>query len=141
MFCVRINQDNTPTKRSVVRAITSIYDPLGLLSQVIIQCKIFMQQFWQTTVNWDDPLTTELKEHWQSLQHKLPIVNSIQIDRLVIREERLERLEIHGFSDASEVAYGACIHLRSNDVQRKITTRLLCSKSRVALLKRLFLPR
>jgi hypothetical protein len=70
-----------------------------------------MQQLWQTTVNWVDPLTTELKEHRQRLQHKLPIANSIQIDRLVISEERLERLEIHGFSDASEVAYGACIHL------------------------------
>jgi hypothetical protein len=63
MFRVSINQDNTPTKRSVMRAIASIYDPLRLLSPVIIQCKIFMQQLWQTTVNWDDPLTTELKEH------------------------------------------------------------------------------
>jgi hypothetical protein len=97
MFCVRINQDNTPTKRSVLRAITSIYDPLGLLSSVIIQCKIFMQQLWQTTVNWDDPLTTELKEHWQTLQHKLPVVNSIQMDRLVISEEKLEDFRFMDF--------------------------------------------
>jgi len=99
-----------------------------------------VQQLWQTRVNWDDLLTTELKEHWQRLQHKLPIIICIQIDRLVI-EERLERLEIHGFSDASEVAYGTCIYLRSIHVQGKITTRLLCSKLRVAPLKRLSLPR
>jgi hypothetical protein len=92
-------------------------------------------------VNWDDPLTIELKEHWKILQHKLPIINCIQIDRLVITEERFGRIEIHGFSDAIEVAYGACIYLRSTDVQRKITTRLLCSKSRVAPLKSLSLPR
>jgi len=78
-----------------------------------------MQQLWQIRVNWDDPLTLEQKEHWQRLQHKLPIVNCIQIDRLFISEEKLERLEIHGFSDASEVAYGACIYLRSIDVQEK----------------------
>ena len=119
MFCAQVNQDNTPTKRSVLRAIASIYDQLELLSPVIIQCKIFMQQLWQIRVNWDGPLTSELKEHWQRLQHKLPIVNCIQIDRLVISEERLERLEIHGFSDASEVAYGACTYLRSLDVQGK----------------------
>jgi len=62
IFCVQINQDTTPTKRSVLRSITSMYDPIGLLSPVIIQCKIFMLQLWQLKVNWDDPLTTELKE-------------------------------------------------------------------------------
>jgi hypothetical protein len=71
----------------------------------------------QIRVNWDDPLTTELKDHWQKLQHKLLNINCIQINRLVIGEEKLERLDIHGFSDASEVAYGACIYLRSIDVQ------------------------
>ena len=141
ILCVQINQDTTPTNRSVLRAIASIYDPLGLLSPVIIQCKMFMQQLWEIKINWDDQLPTELKEHWQSLQHNLLIVNGIQIDRLVISEEKLRRVELHGFSDASEVACGACIYLRSTDVQGNITTRLLCSKSRVAPLKRLSLPR
>lgn len=60
---------------------------------------------------------------------------------MVISEEKVERVELRCFSDASEVAYGACIYLRSTDVQGKITTKLLCSKSRVAPLKRLSLPR
>jgi len=140
IFCVQINQATTPTKRSVLRTIASIYDPLGLLSPVIIQCKILLSQLWQIKVNWDDQLTTELKEHWQRLQHKLPIVNCIQIDRLVISKGKL-RIQLHGFSAASEVAYGACIYHRSIDVQGNITTRLLCSISRVAPLKRLSLPR
>jgi len=57
IFRVEINQDTTPTKRCVLRAIASIYDPLGLLSPVIIQCKMFMQQLWQIKINWDDQLT------------------------------------------------------------------------------------
>jgi hypothetical protein len=100
-----------------------------------------MQQLWQLKVNWDHLLATELKEHWQRIQRHLPIVKCIQIDRLVISEEKSERIELHGFSDASEVAYGACIYLQSIDVQGKITTKLHCSKSRVAPLKRLSLPR
>ena len=70
-----------------------------------------MQQLWQIRVDWDDSFTSELKEHWQRLQYKLPTINCIQTDRLVISKEKLERLEIHGFSDASEVASGACIYL------------------------------
>jgi hypothetical protein len=100
-----------------------------------------MQQLWQLKINLDKPLPTELQEQWQSIQHKLPIITSILIDRLVISKHKLERMELHGFSDASEVAYGACIYLRSIDVQGNITNRLLCSKSRVAPLKRLSLPR
>jgi len=69
------------------------------------------------------------------------MIKCIQIDRLVISEEKVERVELHGFSEASEVAYGACIYLRSIDVQGKITTKLFCSKSRVAPIKRLSLPR
>jgi len=64
IFCVQINQDTTPTKRSVLRAIALIYDPLGILSPIIIQCKMFMQQLWQIKIDWDNQLTTELKEHW-----------------------------------------------------------------------------
>ena len=30
-----------------------------------MQRKIFVQQLWQLKVNWDDPLNTEVKEHWQ----------------------------------------------------------------------------
>jgi hypothetical protein len=141
MFCGQIKQDSTPTERSVLRAIASIYDPLCLLSPVIIQCKIFMQQLWQIKVYWDDLLPTEFKELWHGLQHKYPIVNCIQIDRLIISKGKVTRIKFHGFSYASAVAYGACMYIRSIDVQGKITAKLHSSKSRVARLKRLSLPR
>jgi hypothetical protein len=62
MFCVPFHQDTAFTKRSVLRVIASIYDPLGLLSPITIQCKIFLQQLWQLKVNWDEPLPTGLQD-------------------------------------------------------------------------------
>jgi hypothetical protein len=53
----------------------------------------------------------------------------------------MTKLDLHGFADASEAAYGACLYIRSVDVLGNITSKLLCSKSRVAPLKRLSLPR
>jgi len=106
-----------------------------------IQCKIFLQQLWQLKVNWYEPLPTEFQEQWHRLQHNLTSIQSIQIDRLVISKHKIKEIELHGSSDASEGAYGACIYLRSVDVLSNITTKLLCSKSRVAPLKRLSLPR
>nr|CAH7755984.1 unnamed protein product [Callosobruchus chinensis] len=50
------------------------------------------------------------------------------------------RIELHGFCDASQRAYGACVYVKSitNDTS---STQLLCSKSRVAPLKTVSLPR
>ncbi|XP_044013974.1 uncharacterized protein LOC122856356 [Aphidius gifuensis] len=50
-------------------------------------------------------------------------------------------IQLHGFCDASEKAYGACIYLRSIDEQGKVYTQLLCAKRRIAPLKTLSIPR
>lgn len=41
----------------------------------------------------------------------------------------------------AEAAYGACIYVRSTDNLGNITSKLLCSKSRVAPLKQLTIPK
>lgn len=51
------------------------------------------------------------------------------------------RIELHSFSDASEAAYGACLYARSFDQSGKISVKLICSKSRVAPIKTISLPR
>lgn len=48
---------------------------------------------------------------------------------------------MHGFCDASEAAYGACVYLRSIDNSGQILASLLCAKSRVAPLKSISMPR
>ncbi|CAG7821712.1 unnamed protein product [Allacma fusca] len=47
----------------------------------------------------------------------------------------------HGFSDASEKAYGACLNLRTESKAGDIQTRLICSKTKVAPTKRISFPR
>ncbi|XP_043506296.1 uncharacterized protein LOC122526811 [Frieseomelitta varia] len=42
---------------------------------------------------------------------------------------------VHGFCDASEKAYGACVYLKSTDQVGRTSVHLICSKSRVAPLK------
>ncbi|XP_011059578.1 PREDICTED: uncharacterized protein LOC105149099 [Acromyrmex echinatior] len=49
--------------------------------------------------------------------------------------EQYTSLELHGFSDASEIGYGACIYLRSTSINGAYRTHLFCSKSRVVPLK------
>lgn len=55
----------------------------------------------------------------------------MSIPRYVMFESSYTRLEIHGFSDASEKAYGACVYVRCCHTN-KSTSVLLCAKSKVA---------
>lgn len=47
---------------------------------------------------------------------------------------------LHGFSDASEKAYAACLYIRNKENLGKIIIGLLCAKTRVALHKKISLP-
>jgi len=70
--------------------------------------------------------------------HKL---GNLSIPRLVTTKDHHIRLELHGFADTSETAYGACIYFRFTSANKKHSTYLLCSKSRITPLKSLSLPR
>ena len=48
---------------------------------------------------------------------------------------------LHGFSDASERAFAACLYLRTVDKSGNVTSILLTSESKVAPLKQVTLPR
>ncbi|KMQ89917.1 pao retrotransposon peptidase [Lasius niger] len=63
------------------------------------------------------------------------------ISRQVTSRETPSQVQIHGFSDASERAYGACIYIRTTDQTGQHFSHLICSKSRVAPLKYVTLPR
>lgn len=52
-----------------------------------------------------------------------------------------QTIELHGFSDASHLAMAAVIYIRIVDNSGKVTVNLVCSKTRIASLKRLTIPR
>ena len=118
-------------KRKVLYSIAKLYDPLGLLSPLIIRCKIFMRTLWVKKLDWDQELPIELKDHWLNLLPELKSVNSISILRWI---NSYKNIEIHGFSDASTQAIAANIYLRiiSDGVSY---VNLFVSKTKVAPVK------
>lgn len=130
---------NTVTKRSIPSTTSHIFVPLGLLSPITIKAKILLQKLWLEKVSWDEALSHELHTAWLKLYNMFQTVTEIKIPRQVIHPNYL-KLQIHGFTDASEKAYGACMYIRSLS-DNMITVRLLCAKTRVAPLKPLTIPK
>ncbi|GFW19114.1 DUF1758 domain-containing protein [Trichonephila clavipes] len=84
--------------------------------------------------------TTRCNGRVDELLPKLAKVNNFKIPRCILLPAT-ERIEIHGFSDASERAYAAVVYIKCFNESGQSQTRLLCSKSRVAPLKTLTIPR
>lgn len=128
------------TKRGILSTIARLYDPIGLLGPIIAHAKILMQRLWQAHSGWDEAVTPEIYTKWVEFRDQLHLLSGLSFLRKVIIREA-KRIEIHGFCDASEKSYGACIYVRSVDNEGRILTNLLCSKGRVAPLKTVSLPK
>lgn len=64
----------------------------------------------------------------------------LQIPRHVMGKNSIP-IDIHFFSDASQDAYSSCCYIRSQSSDQTVTVSLLCSKTKVAPIKTLFIPR
>nr|CAH7719124.1 unnamed protein product [Callosobruchus chinensis] len=128
------------TKRTVLSTIARIFDPLGILGPVVVKAKIILQDIWKIGLGWDESLPLKMHTEWQLFYNTLGHINNIYIKRNVLCTDPIH-IELHGFADASQKAYGACIYFRSIDATGKIQVNLLCAKSRVAPLKSVTIPR
>ncbi|XP_036141015.1 uncharacterized protein LOC118644996 [Monomorium pharaonis] len=134
------NKSTKVTKRKILSFIAQLFDPLGLISPTIVIGKIIMQKIWKAGIGWDESLPLEIFTIWNQFFEGMKNMNEISIPRCAWGQ-RYHSVQLHGFSDASEVAYGACIYVRSEDEAGNITSKILCAKSRVAPLKTVSLPR
>ncbi|XP_026830319.1 uncharacterized protein LOC105279648 [Ooceraea biroi] len=138
---VSIDEKIPSTKRTVLSAISRIYDPLGWVVPATIAAKIFMQQLWQAKVEWDEEIPASLVSRWKAIYSRLPQLNQVRLSRWTSVESEFESAELHGFSDASNSAYAAVIYLRVVSSSGDVTITLLAAKSRVAPVTPLTVPR
>lgn len=135
------NEIQAWTKRSVLSYIARLFDPLGLLGPIIVTAKIFMKKLWLLKKDWDQPLLDNEVRNWNKFVLSLKALQELKVNRYVLTSYDEVILELHGFSDASKDAYGAAVYIRCINSAGKSTMNLLCSKSRVAPLKPVTIPR
>ncbi|XP_058817129.1 uncharacterized protein LOC131680431 [Topomyia yanbarensis] len=123
------------TKRTVLADAARLFDPLGLVGPVVVIAKIFLQELWKHQCDWDDSLPEEMQSFWQEYRRNLIALSSLSVPRWVAFRANLLSVEVHGFCDASEKAYGACLYVRCTAQDGKVEVRLLAAKSRVAPLE------
>ncbi|XP_058449230.1 uncharacterized protein LOC131429196 [Malaya genurostris] len=86
-----LSGEQAPTKREVLRTLMSVYDPLGLLANVLMFIKVLLQDIWRSNIDWDEMITGQQltkRKTWLSvlktglrssvLSNENNIVNTIQ---------------------------------------------------------------
>ena len=125
------------TKRDILQDSSRIFDPLGLITPVTIQAKIFLQELWGKRLQWDEPLHDDLKNKWSVISQNIQDVTSLaSIPRQYFQFTPSSPVALHVFADASTKAYGAVAYLHQSK-----QVAFTMSKTRVAPLKALTLPR
>ena len=133
----------TLTKRKLLSVTARFYDPLGLLSPLILPFKCKFQEICQLKVEWDEALPEDLTSRWKELVGDIEGISSFTISRCImdrIEAEQDKCVQPHGFADASRIAYGANTYVQVTTSAGHYSP-LLASKTQVAPLKAETIPR
>ena len=128
------------TKRNVLSAIASLFDPLQFLAPFTVRAKVLMQEIWMAGVDWDDKLPENLKVKWEKWVSELPQLSNVAVPRCV-RRAYPESIDLHLFSDASNDAFASVAYLVCRYQDSSPTSRLIASKCRVSPVKAMTIPR
>ena len=128
------------TKRNVLSSIAKLFDPMQFLSPFTIRTKILLQKIWAAGIDWDEQLPAKLNDEWKNWTNELNDLLHFEIPRS-LRLPNPTKSWLHTFSDASKDAYAATSYLLCEYSGNPPTARLIASKTRVAPLKALTIPR
>jgi hypothetical protein len=142
VFTYTVNLQEKPlTKRGLLSATASLYDPLGLVSPVLLVPKLIQQELCRMEMDWDDALPDDKAAEFCDWRENTAQLSNLQIPRCFqLGPSHQSDRELHVFTDASEFAYGAAVYLKVTTAT-SVTVSLVMGKSRVAPLKSISIPR
>ena len=131
------------TKRELLSCIASLYDPIGVVAPLILEGRLIMQDLCRLQINWDNCIAGVFKKRVEIWINKVIDSRSTRVRRCIkpVHADNILYLQLHYFSDASQLAYGAVSYLRIVDRTGNKFCVFVMGKGRVAPLKIVSIPR
>ena len=123
------------TRRGVVSAVYSLFDPLGFIAPYTMKAKLLLQTLSRKRLGWDDTLEETDKEQWKRWLDNLPKLHQIQ------GFGEVKEVQLRLFSDASRQGYAAVAYLRLKDVTNQVHCVFVMGKARLAPIWEISIPR
>ena len=77
------------TKCKALSIISKVYNPLGLLSPIIVNGKMFISRLWKANLSWDEPLNKELIAQFHQIIKDFCELESLAFPRSVCLKKRV----------------------------------------------------
>ncbi|XP_008487204.1 uncharacterized protein LOC103523973, partial [Diaphorina citri] len=119
------------TKKIMLSAAHRLFDPLGIISPVVLIPKILLQQTWKENLSWNEAVNEDIKTKFQQWLDEIHFLEEVKVERWVRTSEPVSQLELHVFSDASQCAYATVIFIVVRN-ENDVSIHLLASKARVS---------
>ena len=131
------------TRRGLLSAVSSIFDPLGLVAPVTLNAKKILKDLCQAGLEWDQPIPDDKEAEWNEWKDELRKLEALRVPRCVSTglTAAIKTAELHHFSDGSLSAYGQCSYLKLIDDDNNASTNLILSKAYVTPSKPVTVPR
>ncbi|XP_037297855.1 uncharacterized protein LOC119190306 [Manduca sexta] len=129
------------TKRIILADLQRLFDPLGWISPAIVPAKILLQTIWMKGLDWDENVGKIHTEEWEKIRDSFNSLHRIRIKRWIHTGKEIDKIQLHGYCDASMKAYCAVVYYRVEIENGDIKTGIIASKTRVAPVKAISLPR
>ena len=126
-FSSILKADKQCTKRGILKATSSIFDPLGFLAPYILKAKLLIQELWRQNYEWDQEVGENVHQQWKNWIKELNYFSNIKIPRCFELTKALNT-ELHIFCDASESAFSAVSYIRVQ-TGNEIKCNLIMAKS------------
>ena len=144
--CFQFNiaqKDKPHTRRGILSMVSSIFDPLGFVAPFVLSAKTILQTLCKKGLGWDEIIPEEDLFEWQKWLAELPKLERFKVNRCFHPPEfgDITKSQLHHFSDASELGYGAVSYLRSVNNHGNINCSFVMGKSRLAPVKPRTIPR
>ena len=136
-----MSESNQVTKRNVLKEISSLFDPLGLFSLILLKGKLLLQTMWSKRLDWDDAISTEDAKQWLFIKSDLTILPNCEIKRCITMKSSNVRNFLLCFCDASTCAFAAVIYLLQQNSYADTEVNVQFSKTRQSPLKKISVPR
>ena len=124
------------TKRGVLAYLAKVYDPLGVISPMLLEGKLIFREICEAKVGLDGAIPDELRKHWSKWESGLPKV--VSFPRCIpIYRETLTEIRLHSFGDASKnrvcAAVYAVIQQESGSTQALVTAKSRLAKTNLTI--------
>ena len=136
-------KDRPATRRGILSVVSSVYDPLRFVAPFILPAKIPLQDLCKKKLDWDKKIPEEDFSRWKSGLGELPKIQGFSTSQCFKPSgfSKVASAQLHYFSDASEVAYGAVSYLRLVNTCGDVHCLFVTGKSRLSPLKTVTIPR